>query len=79
MHGTPFVSRKGGRNDRWKKRGRAEAEISREEEELPGREAEDDVIISAPTPLKGLFLARTGILLPPREQRLIPRRVPLVA
>ena len=46
-HGTPFVSRRGGRNDRWRKRDREENDTSEEDDELPSQEAEDSVIINA--------------------------------
>ena len=46
-HGTPFVSRKGGRDDRPYNRSREKADNRKEGEELPSPEAEDRVIIDA--------------------------------
>ena len=46
-HGTPFVSRKGDRNDRPYNRSREKADNRKEWEELPSPEAEDRVIIDA--------------------------------
>ena len=60
MHGTCFVSRKGGRNYRRKEKSRKEFDERGANEELPGRHAQDSVITDALRRRKFFFFHARG-------------------
>ena len=47
VHETPFVSRRGGRNQRWNLKSREEVSVFNEDEELPEQDAGDSVVTNA--------------------------------